>query len=126
MLVHFTAFYLIYLNIPSLSSTTPNDGLSFIGPNPYLALFCTVLLGVGDAIWTNQLMSYLGCAFPYDCVSAFAVYQFWTAITNSGSFGYSTRLELPYQLLILVITAVPAAAGFCLAEWGSSRNFQNF
>ena len=39
MLVHFTAFYLIFLNLPADSPLHPTDQSSFIGPK-FVILMC--------------------------------------------------------------------------------------
>ncbi|XP_055329537.1 UNC93-like protein MFSD11 isoform X2 [Paramacrobiotus metropolitanus] len=122
MITHFVALYLIFLNLPSDAPIHPTSNGSYLGnPNAYLAMFCIAIFGVGDAIWTNQLMAYLGWVYPYKTVAAFGVYQFYCAVVNSAAFWYSTILTLPYQFLLLVGTALPAAAGFCWMEWKTSR-----
>ncbi|XP_055329538.1 UNC93-like protein MFSD11 [Paramacrobiotus metropolitanus] len=120
LMVHLSAFYLIFLNMPPLSPLQMTNELSYIGPNPYVAMLCTALIGFGDAIWNNQLMAYLGSVYPFQTVAAFGVYQFMTAVANVIAFGYSTVLTLPFQLLIMGITGIPALAGYCWLEWKTS------
>ncbi|XP_055348548.1 UNC93-like protein MFSD11 [Paramacrobiotus metropolitanus] len=126
-IVHLTAFYLIFLNMPPLSSLQMTSEMSYIGPSPYIAMLCTALIGFGDAIWNNQLMAYLGSAYPLQTVAAFGVYQFMTAIGNVIAAGYSTVLSLPFHLLIMVMTGIPALAGYSWLEWKTfpKKGFSN-
>ncbi|XP_055332780.1 UNC93-like protein MFSD11 [Paramacrobiotus metropolitanus] len=121
MVVHVAAYYLTFLNTPSSASLGMTDDGAYVDPDPYIAMVVAFLLGLGDAIFNSQCMAYLGHVYRHDCVSVFGVYQFWCAIANCISFLYATILTIPYQLLILVINAVMAAAGFCYVEWQAYR-----
>ncbi|OQV20215.1 UNC93-like protein MFSD11 [Hypsibius exemplaris] len=119
LIIHIACFYLVLINLPAESPLSETQDTSLINPNQYVAMFCSFLLGCGDAVWNNQLISFLGVSYRSQTVTAFAVYQFWMSIGNTVSSFYSTALALPFQLLLLVLTATAAAWGFFTEEWKS-------
>ncbi|OQV20921.1 putative UNC93-like protein MFSD11 [Hypsibius exemplaris] len=123
MILHIVACYLTFLNTPAESALAETKDWPYIGePNPYLAMFVSFIFGLGDALWNNQLMAYLGEVYRHECVSVFAVYQFWCALAAALAFVSASFLTLPWQLLGVIAVSIPSAAGFCYVEWKSLRN----
>ncbi|GAU91449.1 hypothetical protein RvY_03699-2 [Ramazzottius varieornatus] len=58
LLVDLLAFYIAFLVLPETSSLGMTSAPSYIGPNPYVAMICAVLLGFGDAGWNNPVLSF--------------------------------------------------------------------
>ncbi|XP_055332883.1 UNC93-like protein MFSD11 isoform X2 [Paramacrobiotus metropolitanus] len=120
MLVHIVMAYMTFLNTPMIASTTVTSDKAFVGPNAYIAMLISFMLGLGDGIFNGQIIGYLGSAYRHDCVSVFAVCNFWAAIGSTVAFLYAALL-LPYQLLILILVAIAGTTGFCIVEWKNFR-----
>ncbi|XP_055329532.1 UNC93-like protein MFSD11 [Paramacrobiotus metropolitanus] len=114
---HLVAFYIAFLILPERSALEMTAARGHIAASPYIALVCSFLLGFGDAGWNNPLFALFGSLYPKDPVSAFAIFQAYQSFGNVISFAYSTTLIVPYQLGIMVITAVLGLFGYCFVEW---------
>ncbi|CAI9610632.1 unnamed protein product, partial [Staurois parvus] len=60
LVVHFLAFYLIFLSIPTDAPIASRDGTysrAYVDPSKALAMFCSFLLGLGDSCFNTQLLS---------------------------------------------------------------------
>ncbi|CAL8301888.1 unnamed protein product [Merluccius merluccius] len=120
LLIHYLAFYLIFLNIAPDAPQAPEEGTdlqAYITPNVGVALFCSFLLGLGDSCFNTQLLSIVGFMFKEDSAPAFAVYYFIQSIMAAIAFSYSNVLQLPWQLLLLVVTGFLGTLSFFAAEW---------
>ncbi|KAG7266461.1 hypothetical protein CRUP_029420 [Coryphaenoides rupestris] len=120
LLVHYLAFYLIFLNISPDAPQAPEAGTNmqaYITPNVGVALFSSFLLGLGDSCFNTQLLSIIGFVFKEDSAPAFAVFKFIQSITAAVAFSYSNVLRLPWQLLLLVVTGFLGTLSFFTAEW---------
>ncbi|XP_022911255.1 UNC93-like protein MFSD11 isoform X2 [Onthophagus taurus] len=120
-IVHVIAFFLIFLNLPNSSPMISNDEDAFIATNAYLALFCSFLLGLGDACFNTQVYSILGDVFHFDSASAFAIFKFTQSIGAAAGFFYSSYIGLYIQLGILLAMAVFGTVTFVLVEWSVRR-----
>lgn len=74
--LHAIAFFLIFLNLPDPSPLGKTDATAFITTNAILAIFCSFLLGFGDACFNTQMYSILGGVYSNDSSSAFAIFKF--------------------------------------------------
>ncbi|KAI8494964.1 DUF895 domain membrane protein [Branchiostoma belcheri] len=126
-LVHTTAYYLIYINLPQSSPITEivTDASYYpvlIQSNKYVAVLCGFLLGLGDACFNTQVYSILGSLFSGDsAASAFALFFFTQSLTAAAGFFYSTYLILQWQLLIVAVFCVAGTLAFFEVEWKTSR-----
>lgn len=84
-IVHVAAFFLIFLNLPNSAPFGNTSEEAFLQTNAYLAIFCSFLLGFGDACFNTQVYSILGDVFADDSASAFAIFKF-------------TQVRIPYNL----------------------------
>ncbi|XP_035694723.1 UNC93-like protein MFSD11 isoform X2 [Branchiostoma floridae] len=121
-IVHMTAFYLIYINLPQSSpiSEIVTDASYYpvlIHSNKYVAILCSFLLGLGDSSFNTQVYSILGFMFPEDSAPAFALFKFVQSLTAAAGFFYSKYLLLQWQLLILVVFGVAGTLAFFEVEW---------
>uniref|UniRef100_A0A673VWE1 UNC93-like protein MFSD11 n=1 Tax=Salmo trutta TaxID=8032 RepID=A0A673VWE1_SALTR len=124
MVVHFVAFYLIYLNIPDdapvvLKTSTLNK--PYLTPSISIALLCSFLLGLGDSCFNTQLYSILGRVYAEQSAPAFAIFKFIQSIFAAVTFFYSGYLLLTWQLLIMVILGFTGTLCFFMVE-----RIQNF
>ncbi|KAJ3600891.1 hypothetical protein NHX12_031865 [Muraenolepis orangiensis] len=120
LLIHYLAYYLIFLNIAPDAPQAPEEGTdlqAYITPNVGVALFCSFLLGLGDSCFNTQLLSIVGFLFKEDSAPAFAVFKFIQSIMAAVAFSYSNVLQLPWQLLLLVVTGFLGTMSFFVAEW---------
>ncbi|KAM4598198.1 UNC93-like protein MFSD11 [Polymixia lowei] len=124
MVVHFIAFYLIFLNIPDdapvvLKTSTQNK--PYLTPSVSIAMLCSFLLGLGDSCFNTQLYSILGHVYAEQSVPAFAIFKFIQSIFAAVAFIYSGYLLLTWQLLLMVILGFTGTLCFFMVE-----RMQNF
>lgn len=120
ILVHFIAFYLIFLNMPGDAPIAPVEGTdssAYIKPSKEIAIFCSFLLGLGDSCFNTQLLSILGFLYSEDSAPAFAVFKFVQSICAAVAFFYSNYLLLHWQLLVMVIFGFFGTVSFFTVEW---------
>ncbi|XP_058417698.1 UNC93-like protein MFSD11 isoform X3 [Diceros bicornis minor] len=120
ILVHFTAFYLIFLNMPGDAPIAPVEGTdssAYIKSSKEVAIFCSFLLGLGDSCFNTQLLSILGFLYSEDSAPAFAVFKFVQSICAAVAFFYSNYLLLHWQLLVMVIFGFFGTVSFFTVEW---------
>lgn len=120
ILVHFVAFYLIFLNMPGDAPIAPVEGTdssAYITPSKEIAIFCSFLLGLGDSCFNTQLLSILGFLYSEDSAPAFAVFKFVQSICAAVAFFYSNYLLLHWQLLVMVIFGFFGTVSFFTVEW---------
>uniref|UniRef100_A0A8C8TNI8 UNC93-like protein MFSD11 n=1 Tax=Peromyscus maniculatus bairdii TaxID=230844 RepID=A0A8C8TNI8_PERMB len=122
-LVHFVAFYLIFLNMPGDAPIAPVEGTdssAYIRPSKEVALLCSFLLGLGDSCFNTQLLSILGFLYSEDSAPAFAVFKFVQSICAAVAFFYSNYLLLHWQLLVMVIFGFFGTISFFTVEWDAA------
>ncbi|XP_065752972.1 UNC93-like protein MFSD11 isoform X2 [Phocoena phocoena] len=120
ILVHFIAFYLIFLNMPGDAPIAPVEGTdssAYIKPSKEVAILCSLLLGLGDSCFNTQLLSVLGFLYSEDSAPAFAVFKFVQSICAAVAFFYSNYLLLHWQLLVMVIFGFFGTISFFTVEW---------
>lgn len=120
ILVHFVAFYLIFLNLPGDAPLAPMEGTdsgAYITPSKEVAIFCSFLLGLGDSCFNTQLLSILGFLYSEDSAPAFAIFKFVQSICAALAFFYSNYLLLHWQLLIMVVFGFLGTISFFTVEW---------
>ncbi|XP_037666690.1 UNC93-like protein MFSD11 isoform X2 [Choloepus didactylus] len=120
ILVHFVAFYLIFLNLPGDAPIAPAEGtdsMAYIKSSKEVAIFCSFLLGLGDSCFNTQLLSILGFLYSEDSAPAFAVFKFVQSICAAVAFFYSNYLLLHWQLLLMVIFGFFGTLSFFTVEW---------
>ncbi|XP_060696256.1 UNC93-like protein MFSD11 [Hemiscyllium ocellatum] len=119
VIVHFLAFYLIFLIIPG---DAPKGGATsghfepYLSPSPSAALVSSFLLGLGDSCFNTQLYSILGILYPQQSGPAFAIFKFVQSISAAVAFGYSNYLVLSSQLLILTTFCFIGTLSFFIVE----------
>uniref|UniRef100_A0A8C4GVV4 UNC93-like protein MFSD11 n=1 Tax=Dicentrarchus labrax TaxID=13489 RepID=A0A8C4GVV4_DICLA len=100
MVVHFVAFYLIFLNLPDdapvvFSTTTQKK--PYLTPSVSIALLCSFLLGLGDSCFNTQLYSILGRVYAEQSTPAFAIFKFIQVIPScqfSDKWWYFLKVQL--------------------------------
>ncbi|XP_073675785.1 UNC93-like protein MFSD11 isoform X2 [Garra rufa] len=119
MVVHFVAFYLIFLNIPDDAPVvfqTSSQHMPYLVPSVSIALLCSFLLGLGDSCFNTQLYSILGRAFAEQSAPAFAIFKFIQSIFAAVAFFYSGYILLSWQLLVMVIMGFTGTLCFFMVE----------
>uniref|UniRef100_F7GF69 UNC93-like protein MFSD11 n=1 Tax=Callithrix jacchus TaxID=9483 RepID=F7GF69_CALJA len=120
ILVHFMAFYLIFLNMPGDAPIAPIEGTdssAYIRSSKEVAILCSFLLGLGDSCFNTQLLSILGFLYSEDSAPAFAIFKFVQSICAAVAFFYSNYLLLHWQLLVMVIFGFSGTISFFTVEW---------
>uniref|UniRef100_A0A671SHH1 UNC93-like protein MFSD11 n=1 Tax=Sinocyclocheilus anshuiensis TaxID=1608454 RepID=A0A671SHH1_9TELE len=119
MVVHFVAFYLIFLNIPDDAPVvfqTSSQHKPYLLPSVSIALLCSFLLGLGDSCFNTQLYSILGRAFAEQSTPAFAIFKFIQSIFAAVAFFYSGYILLTWQLLVMVVMGFTGTLCFFMVE----------
>ena len=116
--LHFVAYFLIFLNLPSDAPTAKDGTMStgYITPISELAIACGFLLGFCDACYNTQCISIIGVTYPDNSAAAFAVFKFVQCLAAAVGFFYSSYLQLQYQLLILVLFNFAGMLTFIIVE----------
>ncbi|XP_014367776.1 UNC93-like protein MFSD11 isoform X2 [Papilio machaon] len=118
-IIHVTSFFLIFINLPNVAPFGDTMETSYINPSPYLAMFCSFLLGFGDACFNTQIYSILGGNYSDNSTSAFALFKFTQSLAAAACFFYSSRALLSVQLGVLAVLASLGTAAFCRVEWAA-------
>uniref|UniRef100_A0A8D3C950 UNC93-like protein MFSD11 n=1 Tax=Scophthalmus maximus TaxID=52904 RepID=A0A8D3C950_SCOMX len=124
MVVHFVAFYLIFLNIPDDAPVvfqTNTQKTPYLTPSVSIALLCSFLLGLGDSCFNTQLYSVLGCVYAEHSTPAFAIFKFIQSVFAAVAFFYSGYVLLMWQLLLMIILGFTGTLCFFVVE-----RMQNF
>ncbi|KAJ0001231.1 hypothetical protein NQD34_006251 [Periophthalmus magnuspinnatus] len=124
MVVHFVAFYLIFLNIPADAPVvfkTTTQMSPYLSPSISIALLCSFLLGLGDSCFNTQLYSILGRVYAEQSTPAFAIFKFIQSVFAAVAFFYSGHLLLMWQLLVMVVLGFSGTLCFFMVE-----RMQNF
>ncbi|XP_058509290.1 UNC93-like protein MFSD11 [Solea solea] len=119
MVVHFVAFYLIFLSIPGDAPVvfkTATQENPYLTPSVSIALLCSFLLGLGDSCFNTQLYSILGCVYAEHSTSAFAIFKFIQSVFAAVAFFYSGYVLLMWQLLLMVILGFAGTLCFFVVE----------
>ncbi|TRZ04279.1 hypothetical protein DNTS_003230 [Danionella cerebrum] len=119
MVVHFVAFYLIFLNIPDDAPVvlqTSSQHKPYLTPSVSIALLCSFLLGLGDSCFNTQLYSILGRVYAEQSAPAFAIFKFIQSICAAVAFFYSGYVLLTWQLLVMVIMGFFGTLCFFVVE----------
>ncbi|XP_003211465.1 UNC93-like protein MFSD11 [Meleagris gallopavo] len=120
IIVHFIAFYLIFVNMPSNAPVAPMEGtddIAYMIPSKEVAIFCSFLLGLGDSCFNTQLLSILGFLYSEDSAPAFAIFKFVQSICAAVAYFYSNYFLLQWQLLIMVVVGFFGTITFFAVEW---------
>lgn len=124
MVVHFVAFYLIFLNIPDdapIVFKTNTQKNPYLSPSASIALLCSFLLGLGDSCFNTQLYSILGRVYAEQSTPAFAIFKFIQSVFAAVAFFYSGYLMLMWQLLLMIVLGFTGTLCFFMVE-----RMQNF
>jgi len=115
--VHVTAFFLIFLNLPNNAPFEDTTDVSFLNPpRAWIALICSFLLGFGDSCFNTQIYSLLGGVFASKSADAFSIFKFTQSIAAAISFFYSSVFGLRTQMSILIVFGVLGTACYCYVE----------
>lgn len=124
MVVHFVAFYLIFISIPNDASVvfeTNTQRTPYLTPSVSIALLCSFLLGLGDSCFNTQLYSILGHMYAEQSTPAFAIFKFIQSVFAAVAFFYSGYLLLMWQLLLMVVLGFTGTLCFFVVE--RTQNF---
>ncbi|TRY62646.1 hypothetical protein TCAL_11960 [Tigriopus californicus] len=125
--LQFTSFILMIFNIPNDAPFGDTDSLAIMVPsNKGVALFCSFMLGFGDACYNTQTMSLLGGVYPDRAGPAFAIFKFVQCVAAAVGFLYSNHLELYYQIAISLALGLIGTATFSMIDIRTRRNQANY
>ena len=121
LLAHLAAFSLCLLFLPHLAPLGDTATSSFSAPQSWAMLLTATLMGLGDAAFNTQIISFLSTNYRDNSSQAFALMKFIQSLGVSGGFGVSTRLGLHWQLLVLSTSLLLATAAFVWVETKTRR-----
>ncbi|XP_054713785.1 LOW QUALITY PROTEIN: UNC93-like protein MFSD11 [Uloborus diversus] len=116
-ITHMITFYLICINLPAEATLHETPQRAMIESSVWIAMICAFGLGFGDSCYNTQIYSILGSMYAEESAPAFAIFKFFQSISAAAAFFYSTKLKLPYQLLILAISGTIGTFSFWAVEW---------
>lgn len=119
--IHVIGFFLIFLNLPNAAPFEDTYDEAFITSSAPLAIFCSFLLGFGDACFNTQIYSTLGGVYKDHSASAFAIFKFTQSVAAAACFFYASYVGLYAQLGILLVLAVLGTITYVLVEWEVKR-----
>ncbi|CAG2162297.1 unnamed protein product [Oppiella nova] len=120
--LHMVAFFLVFINIPAIASLEKTNDPSYIDSSLSIALFCSFLLGLGDACYNTQLYSIFGVVYRDNSVPAFALFKFVQSLAGAIAFFYSSYTDCHIQVLILAIFASLGTISFSTVEWSARKD----
>ena len=107
--------------LPQLSPLGDTATSSFLAPSSWAVLLTAGLMGLGDAAFNTQIISFLSANYRQNSSQAFALMKFIQSVGVSAGFAVSTRLGLHWQLLVLSTFLMLATAGFVWVETKTRR-----
>ncbi|CCD64641.1 UNC93-like protein MFSD11 [Caenorhabditis elegans] len=114
--LHLICFVLIYLFFPYDAPLRPTQNVGIFEPNAYIAIFCSGLLGFGDAIIQTQVYSFLCDGYSEESSHAFALFKFYSAISSTIAFFVSKYFTLAGHLLLYGAFAILSAIAAVMAQ----------
>ena len=121
LLVHLAAFSLSLLFLPHLAPLADTATHSFYSPTSWAVLLTATLMGLGDAAFNTQIISFLSTNYRQNSSQAFALMKFIQSVGVSAGFAVSTRVGLHWQLLVLASSLLLATASFVWVETKTRR-----
>ena len=121
LLSHLAAFCLSLLFLPHLSPLGDTDTSSSLAPHSSAILTTAGLMGLGDAAFNTQIISFLSTNYRDNSSQAFALMKFIQSLGVSAGFALSTRLGLHWQLVVLASSLLLATAAFVWVETKTRR-----
>lgn len=112
MILHITAFFLCFLNLPMESPLHKTSAIGYIEPSVFVAILSGYFLGMADSCWNTQIYTLIGIMYKHESSCAFALFKFFQSLAACASFYYSSVLLLHWQLLFLCLGAGMAAICF--------------
>ena len=123
-MVHVAAYFAVFVNIPREASVQPTVGATYIQTNVYVAMACSVALGLGDSCFKTQMYGLIGDLFKSgpDVAAIYAIYLFLESLTTAVSFFYANHVYLDTHLTVLVVSVTLATLAFGDSEWTARRS----
>ena len=121
LLAHLAAFSLSLLFLPHLAPLGDTATSSFVAPQSWAILLTATLMGLGDAAFNTQIISFLSTNYRDNSSQAFALMKFIQSLGVSAGFALSTRLGLHWQLVVLASSLLLATAAFVWVETKTRR-----
>ncbi|WKY16558.1 hypothetical protein Q1695_001311 [Nippostrongylus brasiliensis] len=115
MILHVTAFFLCFLNLPMEAPLHKTSAVGYIEPSVFVAIVTAYFLGLADSCWNTQIYTLIGARYKDESSCAFALFKFFQSLSACASFYYSSVLLLHWQLLFLCLGAASAAICFFFA-----------
>ncbi|VDM57184.1 unnamed protein product [Angiostrongylus costaricensis] len=112
MIMHITAFFLCFLNLPMECPLHKTSAIGYIEPSTIVAMLSGYFIGMADSCWNTQIYTLLGVMYKHESSCAFALFKFFQSLAACASFYYSSVLLLHWQLLFLCLGAGMAAVCF--------------
>ncbi|BES88678.1 UNC93-like protein MFSD11-like [Nesidiocoris tenuis] len=100
--IHVLALIGIYVNIPDQAVFGyTNDVSVFETPKIWLAVLCSLVLGVSDGFYNTQLYTLLANLSPEHSAQTMALFKFIKSMSVAAFFFASTALSLHYQCILI-------------------------
>ncbi|XP_075213699.1 UNC93-like protein MFSD11 [Lycorma delicatula] len=119
------SFALIYINIPPSAVFGNTTESAIIKSNIFIAIFCSVLLGIGDGCLNTQNFSIIAILFPNEAAQSCALYNFSKSVSVAVGFFLATFFNLYHQLTFLAIMAIFALISYFYADMCTLKKYND-
>lgn len=127
LIVQLLIYLAAFVNIPNNPYHTIVHLTAYIKSNVYLAILCSLLLGVTDCSLTIQIYTLLGIMHPDKSAESTAIFKFIKGLSTTVISYYTSRWHLHSHIAILVPLAIVSTAAFCYVnkDFTESESAQN-
>uniref|UniRef100_A0A8D9AMI0 UNC93-like protein MFSD11 n=1 Tax=Cacopsylla melanoneura TaxID=428564 RepID=A0A8D9AMI0_9HEMI len=106
------SYVIAFLNFPDESIFGDTEATAYMPGNPYLCLFGTLILHMGECVFATETQTLLAKMFPSDTIPAFAISSFVRMLFTSAAFNISTVFGLHFQLICLSVLLILGVLSF--------------
>ncbi len=126
LICHFTSYTLTLVNVPGDAplGETDDDPALIVPSNTGLAIFSSLVLGLGTGLLDTQAMGFLGLVYAHRASQAFAILKMFHHSMQSISYAYAGYLSLYWQVAILYLFGSLGGAGFIAVDIMTTRKLQ--
>ncbi len=122
MICTYTAYTLIFFNIPKDAPLGETDSAAIIDPSSVpVAIVTSLVFGFGDGCYGTQILALLGSIYSDQSAPAFAVFKLVQHASMAVAFGYAGHLNLYGQLGVIAALGIVGIITFAMVDIRSRK-----